>query len=95
MTEHDNYVYEWTYDEEQALYMCVGQAMLLGVYHDDDADCWWALAWDIEPVDPRWADTDQVELLMQQEHPGVHEAMDWCEARDAHEAAFDSTTFNL
>ena len=94
MTEHDNYVYEWTYDEDQEIYLCMGQVMLLGAYHDTDDQCWWAVAWDVEPVDPRW-DDEQVELLLKQAAVGVHEAMDICEARDAHEAAFDSTTFNL
>lgn len=94
MSEHDNYIYEWTYDEEQGLYLCVGQVMVLGVYYDDAHQCWWSVAWDVEPVDPRWGD-EQVEFIMQQQAKGVHEAMDICEARDAHEAAFDSTTFNL
>ena len=93
MTEFDNHVYEWTYDEDQNLYMCEGQTMLLGVFRSDEDDCWWAVTWDIEPSDPRWGD-DSVEVLMQQEHRTVHAAMDWCESKDAHEASFDSS-FNL
>lgn len=94
MTEQQNHVYEWTYDEEQLAFLCVGQVFMLGVQYDDDNECWWSIAWDAEPVDPRW-DHDKIEAILQQPHKDVHSAMDWCEARDINEAEFDASMFNL
>lgn len=94
MTEQRNFVYEWTYDEEQQAYLCVGQVFMLGVQHDDSNEHWIAIVWDNEPVDPRWSD-EQQEVIAHSAHASVHAALDWCESKDMNEAEFDASRFTL
>lgn len=94
MTEQNNFVYEWTYDESQDAYLCAGQVFMLGVQVDEDTGRWVAIVWDNEPVDPRWDDEHQ-EIVLHSEHQTVHAAMDWCEAKDINEAEFDASSFTL
>ena len=91
MTEENDFIYEWSYDEENREYFCLGQVFYMSVINLDE-DKWLGSLWDTAPVAEVWGE-DNNEMIDCSEFPGVNDAMDWAELRDINEAEYDSSTF--
>lgn len=96
MSEHDDFVYEWFYDEEEHQYTCVGQVFILGVAFSEEDNAWIGLLWDdSDPCDEYWetSDEDDSPVVAATICEKMEEAMEWCETKDVQEATFDSGNF--
>jgi hypothetical protein len=89
VTEQNDFIYEWLYDEDNREYYCIGQVFYMSVINMDDE--WLASLWDTAPVG-EWGEEDN-EMIDAKHFDAVHEAMDWAELRDINEAEYDSSTF--
>jgi hypothetical protein len=99
MTEQNNFVYEWLYDEEVQEYYCLGQVFYLSVSAKPTSiaeDLFGASVWDTAPVSENvvWSlDTNDDECIDYEEFDDINKAMDWCEQRDINEAEYDASVF--
>lgn len=90
MTEQNDFIYEWLYDEENREYYCLGQVFYMSVINIAEEE-WYGSVWDTAPVG-EWGEEDN-EMIDCMTATTVHEAMDWAELRDISEAEYDSSTF--